>query len=500
MHARRGDQRVEQHEADQRDPDQRQEQPHADADRDDRRDPPPRRPHERARRSRTARSRDARSALPPHQVAEHDHRGDAERGHREEQLVREPEHGSLVRVDPPARELRGQRVVGEVGAAHDLERAAVDGNLVDLGREAALDLAHGPRRARVLRRRDLHEARVDVDAARDAEDVVEGRGIHGGRRRGRGGRMVADVRIRRRGRAGTRARERGRERRRLPAERGAQVGHVLPAELRPRDARGRQEQRARDEPHARRRVPGQDPPVAGGLRVRPHEVALPRGPTPARDPQAEAREGHDAEPARGELAVEAAGVAEAERAVEVADRGAQRQGAARAVDGQVAADGRVRRIHEDRPGLARDEAVAREHDARRVAGRGGRADGDEGAGSADHGLRGLDLLGERDGGSGRGRVQLVGVDDLLGRRREGVGRAAQGRGEDERAHEDPREEVQAQQQRDEPAALRAGDRGGRGRGIRRDGRIGGPGGPAAAARSSTAVIDGRPAAGGACRW
>ena len=184
-------------------------------------------------------------------------------------------------------------------------------------------------------------------------------------------------------------------------------------------------------------------PLVGAVRA--NEILLGASFADTDNPESEACDGDDSEPGGSEFAVEASGVSEVEVAVQVADPGAQRRGAAGAVDDEVAADLSGAGVDEHGPGLARSEAVFGIHNPCRVARLGCRTHGEEAGRIATVGVGSLDLRCEGERRLGLGCVQLLCVDGLFELRGEGVEGAADGGDEDERSDEDPGVEVQSEQ-------------------------------------------------------
>lgn len=226
---------------------------------------------------------------------------------------------------------------------------------------------------------------------------------------------------------------------------------VPPAVLGPGDSGGGEEQSAQQHPDAGGGVQGEGPAIPAGPQLRPHQVPPSTGAPSAPDPQTQPGHGDHAEPGGGELAVEATGVPQMQIPVEVVDPAAQRESTAGAVHSEVTAHLAGRRIEEDGAGLALGERVVAVHHARGAPGLGGRPHRGRLRVHVEVCLRCLHLRCQRKrrlvGRGGQG----LGVDDLLELGAHGVERAA-GRGDQqERAHQDRRVEMQAQQERAEPA-------------------------------------------------
>lgn len=164
------------------------------------------------------------------------------------------------------------------------------------------------------------------------------------------------------------------------------------------------------------------------------------------EPEDEATARDHPHPARRELTVEAAHLAEVEVSVELVDPGAQRQRARRTVLFEGAAHLPVVRVHEHRERVVGvDSGDTGEHDSCRRPGFRGRpygADVSFGMGLAGGG----DLIGDRQLGLAHGNVQLMGVHDLLGLERARIEQARDRGDEQERGDEHPCVEVQSQDQ------------------------------------------------------
>ncbi len=362
-----------------------------------------------------------------------------------------------MQVDAEAGHLGEDRVVGEAQFVHDAGVRGIDGDRVQVHRHQL-----------VLLLDDVPLALGGQGHAERLGDACGPGGVHGlvdadvGGGSGRRGHLravghgVPGVLVGAGVRPGAELRGDGGG---GPAEAVLELPDVLAGVLRPGQAGGGEHDESGDGPQADGSVPGQGAAAAGGLAVRKDQLrpAL----AAAAEPQGESTEGDHPHPARGELAVVPAELAELEAGVELAQPGPQRQ---RVADGgELPAHlGRIR-VDEDGEGLALGEARAL-HD---------HPGGGLGVGGGPHGhdlalgggtLGRVDLGAERQGAlADAGDGQLVGVDDLLGLPGGGVEQPGGGGEEDQRGDKQPRVEVHAQQERSygSPAAAAVLGRAGR---------------------------------------
>ena len=370
----------------------------------------------------------------------------------------------------------------------------VEGDLVALHRPVASDLGHRERRPRLGRGSDL-ERTFEAAGAGAVHGVLHGdeRGVTEGHRLGP-------------------------ECRRRALDRVDERAEAAAGVVRPGQPGGAEEQQRDGEPDPGRAVPTHDPAPAGTHPPRREQRG--RGLAAASalaDPQCEAAEDDDPQPAGGELGVEPAGLAEEQVAVQGVERGLQRRGVEPRVERPADAGG----VGVDVDGALGvfGQPVDVQHHAGGAAGVGVDDEGVERALGVRGGRCG-DLIVERPLRTGvRADQELVGVDEVGQLRAEHVDDAGQAGDREERRDEHAGIEVQAQDERSEDGP--AGARRGPGVGGAFTGRVSSVGvgfsatGVASRGVTASGVVDmtaprrtsevaadaqGRPRSGAAARW
>ncbi len=367
-------------------------------------------------------------------------------------------------LDTELAQLGQRRIVRPTGAGGHLALGGVHGDLVVVDRPGVVVLGHDPCAGRVLGRRHRHGA-AQPGLARHREGGLEAGRAHLGALlchavAGVPGVLPAFVLGR-----GLRAGKQRVEFRSVPLHRVQQLAEPVTRVVGPGQARRAEEEQAQREPYAGRGVPAAGTPHSAGSAVGQQHAA--RGLRPlapaAADPQDEATGNEHPEPARGDLRVETAELAQVQVAVQVVEPGGE--GRRPPPGGELALDLRRVGVDEDRA-LLLPELGHGQHDPRGVLRPGRGDDGGEGAlrvGAAGGG----DLLRQRERRlADLLDAQLVAVDGLVELRSEGVREPGQGGDEQERCDEHPGVEVQPDEEG--PYALpgapgRSGVGGGRGR-------------------------------------